>query len=279
MWSIRFITEEDFRQHIRNTIKHYGEKLVPYDVRKFNSNVIDPIKMIFDKAVYGTDWKGIIANEIFRQRDKANTNEIGYFHQRIFSYVEHCRVPLNGKEGGWDVIYDVPEGYMLDTGNVVHRIYVEMKNKHNTMNSAAAGKTYIKMQHQLLKDDDCACFLVEAIAKRSQNVIWKTTLDHQRVFHNRIRRVSIDKFYEIVTGEHDAFLQICLALPEMVRLVLAEGSSEIFAPHDTVYEEMLKTASQSQNIPDDVAMMMSMYMLGFGSYNGFLEHNQEGRGA
>lgn len=40
-----------------------------------------------------------------------------------------------------------------------------MKNKHNTMNSAAAGKTFIKMQSQLLKDDDCACFLVEAIAK------------------------------------------------------------------------------------------------------------------
>lgn len=42
-----------------------------------------------------------------------------------------------------------------------------MKNKHNTMNSAAAGKTFIKMQSQLLKDDDCACFLVEAIAKAS----------------------------------------------------------------------------------------------------------------
>lgn len=35
------------------------------------------------------------------------------------------------------------------------------------MNSAAAGKTFIKMQSQLLKDDDCACFLVEAIAKAS----------------------------------------------------------------------------------------------------------------
>jgi hypothetical protein len=40
-----------------------------------------------------------------------------------------------------------------------------MKNKHNTMNSAASSKTYIKMQGQLLEDDDCTCLLVEAIAK------------------------------------------------------------------------------------------------------------------
>ena len=31
------------------------------------------------------------------------------------------------------------------------------------------------MQNQLLNDDDCACFLVEAIAQRSQNIKWETT--------------------------------------------------------------------------------------------------------
>lgn len=50
-----------------------------------------------------------------------------------------------------------PYGIKLPDGSVVHRVYVEMKNKHNTMNSAA-GKTFIKMQSQLLKDDGCACF-------------------------------------------------------------------------------------------------------------------------
>ena len=66
-----------------------------------------------------------------------------------------------------------------------------MKNKHNTMNSASAGKTFIKMQNQLLNDDDCACFLVEAIAQRSQNIKWETTVDKKKVGHKLIRRVSI----------------------------------------------------------------------------------------
>ena len=52
------------------------------------------------------------------------------------------------------------------------------------MNSASASKTYIKMQNQLLKDDDCACFLVEAIAQKSQNIKWETTVDGKKYLIN-----------------------------------------------------------------------------------------------
>ena len=68
---------------------------------EFNKNIIDPIKMIFDKTVYQSTWEEIVSNEIFRQRDKSNNNDIGYFHQRIFQYIADCHVPDNGKEGGW----------------------------------------------------------------------------------------------------------------------------------------------------------------------------------
>lgn len=270
-WSIDFISHEDFKTHVANTIKNYGEKLNSYDVKKFNKNIIDPIKMIFDKAVYDEDWQTIISNEIFRQRDKTNNNEIGYFHQRLFNYLDGCHVPPNGKEGGWDVIYDIPNGYEISSGDIVHKIYVEMKNKHNTMNSSAAGKTYIKMQNQLLQDDDCACFLVEAIAKRSQNIVWKTTVDHNKVSHKHIRRVSIDKFYSIVTGETDAFYQICMALPAVVNEVLSESSATVKKPYDTVYSELFNKSKTITSSSPDMAMVLSMYMLGFSTYNGFKE--------
>ena len=159
-WDIDFISEEDFHNHVANTVKQYGDKLVSFDVERFNKNLIDPIKMVFDKAVYGQTWEGIIASEIFRQRDKTNNNDIGYFHQRIFDYIGGCHVPPNGKEGGWDVIVDYPHGLAIDENNIVHRVYVEMKNKHNTMNSASSQKTYMKAQNALLQDDDAACFLV-----------------------------------------------------------------------------------------------------------------------
>ena len=71
------------------------------------------------------------------------------------------------------------------------------------MNSASAGKTFIKMQNQLLNDDDCACFLVEAIAQRSQNIKWETTVDKKKVGHKLIRRVSIDQFYALLSDVYD----------------------------------------------------------------------------
>lgn len=218
-WGLGFISEDDFESHVGATIQKYGEKLEPYDIKRFNKNIIDPIKLIFDKTVYQSSWKEMVGNEIFRQRDKSNNNDIGYFHQRIFQYIDKCRVPDNGKEGGWDVIYQDEEGIALPDGDIVHTVYVEMKNKHNTMNSASAGKTYIKMQNQLLNDDDCACFLVEAIAQKSQNIKWETTVDGKRVSHKRIRRVSLDQFYDITTGEKNAFYKMCMVLPEVIEKI------------------------------------------------------------
>ncbi|MDE7014548.1 MAG: Eco47II family restriction endonuclease [Kineothrix sp.] len=265
---MNFISEEDFIKHVGATIEKYGEKLESFDIKRFNKNIIDPIKLIFDKTVYQTSWKEMVGNEIFRQRDKSNNNDIGYFHQRIFQYIDKCRVPENGKEGGWDVIYQNEDGIILPDGDIVHTVYVEMKNKHNTMNSASAGKTYIKMQHQLLSDDDCACFLVEAIAQKSQNITWKTTVDGKRVSHKRIRRVSLDQFYAITTGEENAFYNMCMALPNVIENVVKhDGTVQI--PHDVVLQELKNIALISGKETEDMAMAIAVYMLGFSSYLGF----------
>lgn len=264
MWQLDFISESDFKSHVITTIEKYGEKLESYDMKRFNSNIVDPIKLIFDKMVYHSTWEEIIKNEIFRQRDKSNNNDIGYFHQKIFQYIPKCQVPSNGQNGGWDVIYRNPDGIRLATGDTVHTIYVEMKNKHNTMNSSAAGKTYIKMQNQLLTDDDCACYLVEAIAKASQDIKWQTTVDKQKVSHRLIRRVSLDKFYSLVTGQDDAFYKICMVLPEVIESVVADA--DIKTPNDTVMKELENIAASK-----GISIAMAIYLLGFSSYSGFKE--------
>jgi hypothetical protein len=260
MWPLSFISEQDFLSHVQATIAQYGEKLEPYDLRKFNSNIIDPIKLIFDKTVYKFDWEEIVKNEIFRQRDKSNNNDIGYFHQKIFQYIGLCTVPNEG----WDVIYTKDTGIDLPDGDKVRTVYVEMKNKHNTMNSSASGKTYIKMQNQLLSDDNCACFLVEAIATRSQNKTWQVTVDKKKCSHRRIRRVSMDEFYSLVTGQADAFYQMCMVLPEVIETVVS-GTAATVVPHDTVIDELNALTKEKNG-----SFALALYMLGFGSYKGFI---------
>ena len=268
-WELSFISEKDFTNHVKDTIDKYGEKLESFDIVRFNKNIVDPIKMIFDKTVYQTSWDEIVGNEIFRQRDKSNNNDIGYFHQRIFQYINNCHVSDNGTEGGWDVIFQVPEGIMLPEGDIVHTVYVEMKNKHNTMNSAAAGKTYIKMQSQLLDDDDCACFLVEAIAKKSQNIKWSTTVDGKSVSHKKIRRVSLDPFYALVTGQEHAFYKMCMVLPKVIEKVVNEGGEDVKVPHDSVMSELRRIAKEMNTDDENLAMALAVYLLGFSTYNGF----------
>lgn len=268
-WELSFISEKDFTNHVKDTIDKYGEKLESFDIVRFNKNIVDPIKMIFDKTVYQTSWDEIVGNEIFRQRDKSNNNDIGYFHQRIFQYINNCHVPDNGTEGGWDVIFQVPEGITLPEGDIVHTVYVEMKNKHNTMNSAAAGKTYIKMQSQLLDDDECACFLVEAIAKKSQNIKWSTTVDGKSVSHKKIRRVSLDQFYALVTGQEDAFYKMCMVLPKVIEKVVNEGGEDVKVPHDSVMSELRRIAKEMNTDDENLAMALAVYLLGFSTYNGF----------
>lgn len=110
--------------------------------------------------------------------------------------------------------------------------------------------------------------MVEAIAQKSQNIKWETTVDGRHVSHKRIRRVSLDQFYAITTGEQDAFYQMCMVLPEVIeRVVKQDGNVKV--PHDTVLQELKNIANMSGKESQDLAMAVAVYMLGFNSYLGF----------
>jgi len=243
-YNLGFISNRDLFDHVKDTVEKYRFKI---DLKKFNKNLIDPIKLTFDSKVYGKSLEEIIESEIIRQMDKSNTNYIGYFHQNIFKYIDSdWEVPAQG----------------FDLINKRQKIYVEMKNKHNTMNSSSAQKTYIAMQSKILRGADIKCMLVEVIAKKSQNVPWKISLNSQAFEHENIRRVSIDKFYEMVTGEREAFKRFCQVLPKVLDDVVA--STKIETIENSVFEE-LNTISPK--------LLKSLYILSFSKYEGFEDFN------
>lgn len=241
-YHLGFVTDEDIYNHVKATVLNYRRSI---NLREFNKNIIDPIKLTFDSKIYGQTMEQTIESECIRQIDKTNNNCIGYFHQNLFKYAGNgWEVPANGDKGGFDVLNDE------------RHIYVEMKNKHNTMNSASSQKTYIKMQGKILEDDKATCMLVEIIAKRSQDIKWNIRVDGQNRSHKQIRRVSIDKFYEIVFGQKDAFFKLCKALPDILDDVVSEDESAKL--QNTVYDELDKTD-----------FYKSLYLLAFQTYEGF----------
>lgn len=245
-YNIPFIAQSDFEEHVAKTIATYNSTLKAVNLDKFNSNIVDPIKLTFDKALFRKSLEDIIDLEIHRQRDKSNTNAIGYFHQYMFKYMANCEVPKHG----FDVVFTQSDGT---------KIYVEIKNKHNTMNSSSAQKTYITMQNQILKHPNDMCFLAEVIAKRSQNTVWRCSVDGSSVSHDRIRRVSMDKFYGLVTGIDNAFYMICKQLPITIEKLIANDVVNT-VEQDTVIEEL-----RTKN-PD---LLKALYLLAFETYNGF----------
>lgn len=80
--------------------------------------------------------------------------------------------------------------------------------------------------------------------------------------------MSLDQFYALVTGQQDAFYQICMALPEVIQAVVDDAGEQL-VPHDIVFEQLSAMADKSGIEKKDVAIAMAIYMLGFGSYNGF----------
>lgn len=241
-YNLGFMSDTDIYGHVKATVMQYRRSI---DLADFNRNLIDPIKLTFDSKIYGQSMAETIEAECIRQIDKTNNNRIGYFHQYLFRFAGNgWDVPDNGDSDGFDII------------NAQRHIYVEMKNKHNTMNSASAKNTYIKMQHQLLRDDRATCMLVEVIARHSQNVNWVISMDGRRYSHDRIRRVSIDKFYETVFGDPLAFKKLCVALPQILDDVMHDDESIRLV--NTVYDEL-----------DKSDFGKSLYLLAFSTYEGF----------
>lgn len=238
-YKLSFMADEVLFNHVLDTVNKYRFKI---NLKDFNGNLIDPIKLTFDAKVYGKSIEDVIETEAIRQIDKSNTNHIGYFHQNIFKYFDGWLVPTQG----------------FDIVNESKKIYVEMKNKHNTMNSSSAQKTYIKMQNKILRDDEATCYLVEVIAKNSQDQPWRISLDGENLSNKNIRRISVDQFYSKVTGVDEAFKQLCEVLPQVIEDAVKQTdkgqiSNEVFNELSTISPNVLN----------------SLYLLAFEKYQGF----------
>lgn len=244
-YNLGFITDEAIFNHVKHTIEKYRSII---RLKEFQKNIIDPIKLTFDAKIYRQSWEEIIEVEVIRQLDKSNNNHIGYFHQNIFQYIDGWQVPKHG----------------FDVVNSEKQIFVEMKNKHNTMNASSSQKTYMNMQAKLLENPEATCMLVEVIAKRSQNIPWQISLNSNSHVHDNIRRVSIDKFYEIATGQADAFYQLCRVLPKVMDDVLAQTDLDNII-QNTVLAELL--ADSPTEAKDDI--LKRIFKTSFATYQGF----------
>ena len=241
---LTWISNKNIKKVIFQLLTLYKESLQNFNWNSIFRNVIDPVKMTFDQKFLGKEVKDLIETEVLRQLDKTRNNAIGYFHQNIFRYVK-----------GWKMASNP-----FDVVNEQESIFVEVKNKFNTMNSTSKQRTMTIMLNKIKHNSAYKCFLVQVITKKSHNRVWTMLLDGRKIKNERIRIMSIDQFYKIATNQQNSFVNLLNRLPDLVDEVMREANYESIDIREMI----------DKNLPDisDTNFLTEIYKKAFHSYLG-----------
>ena len=206
-YNLGFISEADIYAHVKDIVLRYRTRI---NLAEFNANIADPIKLTFDAKVYGMSMERMIESECIRQIDKSNNGIADkYFHQIL------CQ----GANSGWKMCQGKSADF--DIQNQKLNINVILKNRRDLLNVNTCNKLYIKMQDCVLNDKTAICMLVEIGADRDIDETWEIKRGKLTFKNDRIRHLSIDKFYEIVFHDEKAYGNLCETLPTILDDVIS----------------------------------------------------------
>lgn len=248
---VNFISDKDFEEVVRNLIEKYEKTKDEMSYKKFNENQVDPIKFIFDKNMLGQSDVEKIKSEITRKLDKTITNAIGEFHEELL-----------GKIKGYKK-YPVGYGYDIKANN--NSLYADIKNKHNTVKGSSLKTLYTDLESYIEKsgNPNAKAYWVQIISKgKSFNEHW--SIPSQNLNNPNVFKISGDKFYELLTGQKNAFYDICIALPKVINKVKNEKQFKEMAQNTQVFNDLI-TKSKSENL--DITSLI--FNETFKNYNGF----------
>lgn len=208
---VEFVSDEDFLECVKHVIDFYLSdeyQEEPMTVLKESKNGIDAIKTIFDITVKQIGFDGWANKEMERQQDKTINNKIGEFHQELLGKVE-----------GW-VDLGVGDETEIDLKKEDNTVFIELKNKHNTMNSSSTKTCREKLENVIEQYPDATAYWAYIISRkyRSENRVWK----YQGREDEKIRRISGDLLYEMITGDSNALEKVYEAIPKAIVDLLGE---------------------------------------------------------
>lgn len=210
---VTFVSDEIFLEEVEKVVDAYAtdEDLskTPWEVLSNSNETIDQFKTLFD--IYSNrfnldDWKNF---EIPRQHDKKASNRIGDFHQNLL-----------GRVDGWvNLGRGHPTG--MDLKKEDDTIWMELKNKYNTMNSSSLRDTRFKCEELAEKYPNAKIYWAYIVSQNYESFdkTWVYRDNKENVVHeinDNIRNISGRNVYTLVTGDETAFEQLFNALPKAI---------------------------------------------------------------
>lgn len=246
---VNFISDEHLMECIQNLHASYGKAKNNISKKNFYANKIDTVKLTFDAKFNNIDEKDLIHSEILRQIDKSINNSIGTFHEQI----------LGGIEG-----YEVGNLSGFDIKAIDNTLFADIKNKHNTMNSSSAEALFQKLARFADDHKQAKCYWVQILAKGSFSEHWKGEINGKEYSHSRVFKISGDRFYALLSGQEDAFFQLCKALPRAIDDFLQSTVRNESIKENSAFDEIDTEAEKSRRtILDQITFENYSYYLGF----------------
>ncbi len=194
MSRLSWISDDDFDECVNNLLRRCKDAKEKAKER-IRKNVPDPFHSILLIPTFGIkDEQALLDIQVLQSGASAISNAIGNFHQEILSKV------FNWKN------HD--SGYDLE--NESRKIIAEIKNKHNTMNSANKEKIISDLDTALKqKHGEWEAYLVVIIPKKRQR--YKKQISKRYVYE-----VDGSTFYEMVTSVPTALHDLYSALETII---------------------------------------------------------------
>ena len=229
---VTFVSDEIFLEEVSKVVDAYAtdEDLskTPQEVLNNSNETIDQFKTLFDIYSNQFSLNEWINFEIPRQHDKTASNRVGDFHQNLL-----------GRVDGWvNLGRGHPTG--MDLKKEDDSIWIELKNKYNTMNSSSLRDTRYKCEELAEKYPEAKIYWAYIVSQNSDSfdITWKYKDNKENIVHeinDNIRNIAGEAVYTLVTGDKTAFKQLFNALPKAINDI--KKSNFKLTPKDQVIFE------------------------------------------
>ncbi|HTN21188.1 MAG TPA: Eco47II family restriction endonuclease [Pelobium sp.] len=249
---LNYISDEHLLTCIANLHRSYTKAKENISKKTFYKNKVDVVKLTFDSRFNSIEEEALIEAEVLRQIDKSINNFIGTFHEEILGGISGYHV---GKLSGFDI-------KATDDS-----LFADIKNKHNTMNSSSAEALFQKLANYADRYKKSTCYWVQILSTDSFDSLWAGIINGKEYSHSRVRKITGDKFYALLSGEEDALFKLYKVLPKATNDYLKSLKPEAVteAKNSALHEIKEHAEKGKRSILDQITFENFFYYKGFDS--------------
>lgn len=204
---VDFVSDEHFLKCVKEVCDTYlivtELESEEEKIKWLTRNGLDSIKAVFDMMNGNMNFDQWKEGEFVRQLDKTVSNRVGDFHQKLLGGVKDwVNLPTGNPTG-------------VDLKNNSETIFIELKNKHNTVKGEDEKNVFDKLE-KIVKNNPSATAYFAYINPKdgtSGEKIWEVS---RRNPNPRVIEIWGSRVYELVTGKPTALEEMWAALPNAI---------------------------------------------------------------